>query len=203
MARSELLPPGAVPVGAPAPELGRGTRAIAAALCALFFVLHAGNHASHGNPWDAFWACHWATLMIGTAAILKHTRLNSIGLCWLGLGNVLWIFDLLVGGDWMWTSTLTHWGGLSVGLWLARGWLGYARGSWWRAVVTLLLWQQFTRLITPRWRNVNLAFDVHSSSTAYFSSYALYWCFLVALSSALLWASEQVYVRVVPWRRAR
>jgi hypothetical protein len=181
------------------PRREHAERWVAAALCALFFGLHAYNHARRGNPWDAFWSCHWATLMIGGAALSGSARWNSIGLVWLAVGDTLWLVDLVGYGAWMWTSALTHLGGLAVGVWSARR-LGYAPGSWWRALLALVAWQRLTALFTPPERNINLAFAIHPSSRAYFASYALYWVSMLALGATLMLTAELVYRR---WFRIR
>jgi hypothetical protein len=145
-----------------------------AGVCGLIFALHAANHGRRGDGWEIFWACSWVPLMVGAAVLVKSARLNAIGLVWLALGNLLWGVDLLAGGEWMWTSTLTHWGALGLGLWAAR-WLGFPRGNWWRAHLCLLGWQQFTRLFTPPERNINVAFAIHPASRDYFTSFPVYW----------------------------
>jgi len=182
------------------PSEPRGWRAVVPALCAVFFALHADNHRRLGHGWDAFWACHWATLMIGAAALTRGARLNSIGLVWLALGNALWLTDLACGGEWMWTSALTHWASLALGLAQAR-WLGYAPGSWWRAHLALVGWQQLTRLFTPPDRNINMAFAIHPTSRGHFSSYPLYWLFMLGLCALIMGAGEALYRRLLPPRR--
>lgn len=175
----------------------RGKRAAAAALCLLIFALHAGNHLLDGHGWEIFWACTFTPLLIGAAALASSARLNAVAMVWLALGNFLWIFDLLSGGAWMWTSTLTHWGGLAVAFALARR-LGYPPGSWWRAHLLLLGWQQFTRLFTPPALNINVAFSIHPGSQAHFSSFPRYWLFLFVLDALIMLAGEGLFRLLLP-----
>lgn len=170
-------------------------RATVASLAVSFFAAHALNHARLGHPFDALWACHVATLLVGAAAWRESPRLNAVALVLLALGNLLWLIDLLFTGDWMWTSLLTHVGALALALGSARR-LGYPRGSWWRALLVIVGWQQLTRLLTPPARNINMAFAVHPSSTSVFSSYPAYWLAMTALCALLMAASEAAYRRL-------
>jgi hypothetical protein len=199
-------PPEANPGPAPEVTPARGAtlapwglrrRVLVAAICGVIFVSHTINHARRGDAWEIFWACTWVPLMVGAAALTGSARLNAVGLVWLALGNLLWLFDLLAGGAWMWTSTLTHWGALALGLWAAR-WLGYPRGSWWRAHLLLLGWQQLTRLFTPPGRNINVAFSIHPASRDHFSSFAVYWITLFFLDALIMYAGERLYRRLLP-----
>ncbi|MCU0658142.1 MAG: hypothetical protein MUF64_23655 [Polyangiaceae bacterium] len=167
-----------------------------AGVCGLIFALHLANHGRRGDGWEIFWACSWVPLMVGAAVLVKSARLNAIGLVWLALGNLLWGVDLLAGGEWMWTSTLTHWGALGLGLWAAR-WLGFPPGSWWRAHLCLLGWQQFTRLFTPPERNINVAFAIHPASRDHFTSFPVYWVTLFFADALVMYAGERLYRRLL------
>ena len=101
-------------------------------LALVCYAVHAGYHVWRGHAVDALWACHVAALLIAAGALLGRARPAAIGVSWLAFGDVLWLLDLLGGGEFFPTSLLTHVVGLGIGLVVLRR-LGWPSPSWWPA----------------------------------------------------------------------
>src|SRR5438067_864423 len=96
------------------------------------YAVHAAFHLYHRRPEDLLWACHLGTAMVGFGLILRCPELNGIGVMFLCMGTPLGLFELTRHEQFLPTSTLTHLGGLSIGLFGIRR-LGLPQGTWWKA----------------------------------------------------------------------
>src|SRR5262249_47931746 len=106
-------------------------------LALVCYAVHAGFHLYHGRPEDLLWACHIGAAVVGLGLILSSATLNGVGVLLLCMGTPLWLLDLAGGGEFYPTSCFTHLGGLAIGIYgLHR--LGMARGTWWKASITLV-----------------------------------------------------------------
>jgi len=129
------------------------------AVAIIFFAVHAGYHAARGNPENAVWMCHLATLGIGVGLIGRWPALNAIGVLWLAAGVPLWTVYLATGGEFFPTSILPHVGGLALGvIGLTR--LGAPAGVWAAALAALIVLVLACRVVTPERADVNLAFTI-------------------------------------------
>lgn len=161
-------------------------------LLVTFYGVHAADLAFRfRTPWDLLWACHIACLWIAAGVARRSGLLAAIGLCWLALGNSLWVLDVSTGGLLILTSILTHVGGLWLGLRAVRR-HGFPARSWVFAWLAMLGLVGLTRLTTPRAANVNLAFAVFPGWEKYFSTYPRYFAFLCLLCAGSYWLTERV-----------
>jgi hypothetical protein len=107
----------------------KNKRLWAGSAAVVFYLAHAATWLLRGAPANLLWTCHLGCLLVGMAVLADRPGLSSVGVLWLALGNILWCINLAGGGEFIFTSPLTHLGGLLIGLWYARQ-AGFARGSW-------------------------------------------------------------------------
>ncbi len=143
-------------------------------LAVSFFALHAGFHAWHGRPYDILWNCTLSNALIGIGLFCRRSRPVAVGVTWLCMGTLTWLADVLCGGEFFATSTLTHFGGLTVGI-LGIRLLGWPPRTWIWATLGMLALQGLSRLFTPPHCNINLAFSVYAGWERYYPSYRLFW----------------------------
>jgi hypothetical protein len=136
-------------------------RRLLGTLALTFFVVHATFHATHGRPYDILWNCTLSNALVGIGLFLGSPRAVAVGASWLFMGNITWLADVFTGGEFFGTSTLTHFGGLTVAILGARL-LGWPRNTFLWATGGMLALQQLCRLVTPPSCNVNLAFSVYA-----------------------------------------
>jgi len=174
------------------------------AVAIIFFAVHAGYHAARGNPENAVWMCHLATLGIGVGLVGRWPALNAIGVLWLAAGVPLWMVYLAAGGEFFPTSILPHVGGLALGVvGLTR--LGAPAGVWAAALVALIVLVLACRVATPERADVNLAFTIWPAqgaiSLAHIGTVVVALLLLVALflglERGLLWAGVGAPGRVI------
>ncbi|HEV3027145.1 MAG TPA: hypothetical protein VG457_06200, partial [Planctomycetota bacterium] len=141
------------------------------------------------EPDNLLWACNLGTLAVGMGLLFGSPTWNAIGTYWLVPGLPLWIYDLAKGGEFLWTSVLTHVGGLGVGFFGLRR-LGVPRGGWWKATAALGALVAVCRVATPPKQNINLAHAPYPGWETTFPSHLAYLGALFALFT-LVWASLQ------------
>jgi len=156
----------------------------------VFFIAHAATWLLRGAPANLLWACHLGCLLVGVAVLAGRPALSAIGVHWLVLGNILWGINLAGGGEFIFTSQLTHLGGLLIGLWYARQ-AGFPRGSWLAALAGIAALHLLSVHFTPPKENVNLAFRVWDGWEKSFPDFQIYRLMLLALAAALFYAVER------------
>lgn len=139
-----------------------------------FFVVHATFHATHGRPYDILWNCTLSNLLVGLGLLFGSSRAVAVGACWLFMGNITWLADVFTGGEFFGTSTLTHFGGLTVAVLGARM-LGWPRLTFVWATAGMLFLQLLCRLFTPPAANVNLAHAVYTGWERIYPTYRIFW----------------------------
>ncbi len=162
-----------------------------------FYGAHAAFYLNQGLPEDLLWSCHLACLFTGLAWLFPSAMLNAVALLWLVVGAPLWVKEILDGGWWIWTSPLTHLGGLVVAI-AGLFDFGFPRGAWWRALIGLVLLNVLCRWITPVASNVNLAFAVwhHPESTR--AEHLTYLAELAGACAVLFYFAERLLRRQFP-----
>jgi hypothetical protein len=156
-------------------------------LAILAYAAHGANMAAHGFPENLLWTCHLGALLCGVGLLLAAPTWNLIGVLWLSIGTPLWLFNLWLGGSVVWTSLLTHLGGLAIGVVGSRE-LPPPRPAWWKALVLLLPLHWISRWVVPDGTNVNFAngtwggFETHFPSDAAFLAAILAACGLTFFS---------------------
>jgi hypothetical protein len=174
-------------------------RAVWGSLAVAFFVVHLVWHAFLGDPENALWACHVASLLIGIGGITATPTCVVIGLLWLVVGIPLWFYHLAVGGPLVPTSLLTHFGGAAVGCVLLNKCLVAPKNAsaWWQASIGLVGLVILTRLTTAREANINLAFDVHGRSDTTMAEHSQYLLVIAAVVAVVFFFSELILRRVL------
>ena len=167
-----------------------------AALAVAFYLIHALVHLRRGEPYDLLWGCHIATVLVAAGLLWRNATLNAIGLLWGCFGLPIWLLYTFTGGEFMPTATLTHVGGLLIGIYGVRL-LGLPRGSTWKAVAAYFGLWLLTRAATPEGANINLAFHVHPGWEDRFATYPIYFATLLA-GGTLAFAIGEVLFRQIP-----
>ncbi len=157
------------------------------------YALHAADRLWQHDPWDLLWACHVSCLLIGFGAFFRVPVLVAAGVLWLSFGVPMWLLDLVTGGDFLPTSTLTHVGGLATGVPVLMR-TGWPRGAWWKAALLLMGLMLVTRIVAPPAGNVNLAFRVWAGWEPRFPSYGPYFALLLSCAALTFFFVEHVLV---------
>jgi putative flavoprotein involved in K+ transport len=149
---------------------------------------------------DFLWCCNAAALLVGLGLTLGWARANAIGFFWFMVGIPCWLIDIAHGGaaDYRWTTLLTHFGAPALAAVGLRG-LGIPRGTWWRAMLTLVGLQQLSRLLTSKAENVNLSYDVHGTGEGL--PYPVYYAALTVIFSLTFLATEHLLRRATSRER--
>lgn len=172
------------------------TRALGAAALAAYLI-HGSTHIRLGAPEGMLWMCNTAVLLVGAGLVIERARPVAVGLSWLVVGNVLWILDLIAGGDLLPTSLLTHIGGLVIAIVGLRR-LGFPPRTWAYAALAVALLQEITRLTTPARSNVNVAFAMYRGSEDIFSNFYSYRAALLAAGAVAFALVELALRRCFP-----
>ncbi len=165
-------------------------------LALLFYALNAVYHLRDGDPDNMLWACHLGALLVGVGMVLRKPMVNLIGILWLSVGTPLWLYNLFGGGEFFWTSTLTHLGGLAIGIFGARS-LGEVDPVWWKALVLLVPLHVLSRWITSEERNTNFAHRVWPGMEGLFRTHFGFLLAVAVLCAGLFLAVEWVLRRYV------
>ncbi|HOW43832.1 MAG TPA: hypothetical protein PK919_01540 [Candidatus Aminicenantes bacterium] len=161
-----------------------------------FYAVHAVTWLRRGVPGALLWACHLGCLLVGIAVLARRPALNGVGVLWLVLGNLLWAVDLAAGGEFIFTSPLTHVGGLSIGVCHARR-AGFPRRSWLAALAGIAALHLLSGWVTPPAENINVAFRVHPSLQGIVPGFLAFRILMLAASAALFYAAELLIRRIV------
>ena len=161
-------------------------------LALIFFAAHATFHARHGRAHDILWICTLSNALLGVGLFLRSARAVAVAVCWLVMGNLTWLADVLTGGEFFGTSTLTHLGGITVGVLGARI-LGWPRHTWVWAVAGMLAMQQLCRVITPPAANVNLAFAVYTGWERLYPTYRTFWLALFGQAVVVYFLVDRMF----------
>jgi hypothetical protein len=173
----------------------KSKRLWAGSAAVIFFLAHAATWLLRGAPANLLWACHLGCLLAGIAILADCPAVNAVGVHWLALGNILWCINLAGGGEFIFTSQLTHLGGLLIGLWYARR-AGFPKGSWLQALAGIAALHVLSGFVTPARENINLAFRVFEGWEKIFPDFQVYRLFLLAAAAALFYALERVLSHV-------
>ncbi|MDF1661768.1 MAG: aspartate aminotransferase family protein [Planctomycetota bacterium] len=127
-------------------------------LAILFYIAHGIELLLIGPAVNLLWSCNVASLVICIGLVSKHPKINAVGCFMLCLGNNFWFIDLAVGGEFLWTSLLTHFGVFILSI-IAMKKLGLPAGTWWRTIVFMAFLVLVTSWIGPYYpeENINTA----------------------------------------------
>lgn len=164
--------------------------------------IHATNHVLRGTPYDLFWACNVATLLVAGASFSGRAALATIATSWLAFGTPIWLLDLATGASMIRTSVFPHFGGLVLGILAVRR-LGWPRGAWRASVAASAVLLVLTRLLTPAALNVNVAFRIHAGWETQFRSHLVFTFALLLASGSLAYGIERLARDALGWSAAR
>jgi len=167
-----------------------------AALAGFAFVAHGGNHLRRGEPWDLFWLCNVAPLVLAIGCAIRRPLPVLIALQWLAFGTPMWLLDLATGGGVIWTSFLPHLLCPVVAVVAVRE-LGIPGVGWPFASAGMLALFALTRLVTPAAPNVNLAFRVWDGWQARFPRYDVYFALVMAGAALTFFVVERALARAL------
>jgi len=136
------------------------------------FAAHAIDILVHHDAANLLWSCNVGAATAALGLLVRRPLLVATGAVMLILGEPLWLIDLSTGGEWMWTSPLTHVGVLAVALIGARR-LGVPRSTWAWSTAAIGAATAAARLLGPPDDNINLAFAL-PRGWAWFPSHRLY-----------------------------
>ncbi len=144
----------------------------------LLFYLTAPDYASTHGVENMLWMCNVGNLVLGVGLLLGLPRVIRLAVIWLVPGLPLWVFDAILRGGLLFTSFLTHIGGLAIGL-IAMRRVRADKWTWAYGLGWYLLVQQLSRLFTSEYWNVNVA---HRAYPGYENIVSQYWQFWILTS---------------------
>jgi hypothetical protein len=172
---------------------------LAGLLPLIFFLIHALYYVRHGGLGHILWMCNISNLLLAAGILLNQPRLVRAAVLWLILGLPLWLYFVVLRGEWLLTSSLAHVGGLAVGLFaLAKvradrwSWLCACAFAW------FLFLQQVCRWVTPAELNVNVAHRIYSGWEQVFSAYWQFWLATAAAVGTGLWVMGTILSKLLP-----
>ena len=145
------------------------------------------------------WMCNIGNLMLAIGMFTMNRILTRVAVMWMVPGLIVWLiyvvptWGMLLRGEAdsiqlfaVFSSSLAHLGGLSVGLIILRR-VGMDRWAWVYAFAWYLIMQVVSRLFTPANMNVNLAHRIQDGFEGAFSSYLKFWLLLTFLVALFAW----------------
>lgn len=162
-----------------------------------FFALHGNYYLERGELANMLWMCNISNLLLGVGLLLAQPVLIWAAVIWLIPGLPLWFYYVVLRGGWLWTSTVSHVGGLAVGL-VALARVRADRKAWVYGLVWFLLVQQVSRMFTPPEWNINVAHIVYAGWEAQFTSYWMFWVATTAVTVAGLWVLGFILLKLFP-----
>jgi hypothetical protein len=145
------------------------------------------------------WMCNIGNLMLAIGMFMMNRILIRVAVMWMVPGLFVWTiyvvptWGMLLRGEAdssqlfaVFSSSLAHLGGLSVGLIILRR-VGMDRWAWVYAFAWYLIMQVVSRLFTPANMNVNLAHRIQDGFEGAFNSYLKFWLLLTFLVALFAW----------------
>ena len=169
-------------------------------LLVTFVAAHFTSHYLRGTPEEILWVCHLSNLTLAGAILFASRLWTGISLLILLVGLPLWLMDVFVSGELIYTSPLTHLGGIIIA-WITLKETGFQKGSWFYGLLWGLGLQIFCHFTTPRESNVNLSHKIWPGMEAYFPgflSYALANLIFIAVS---LFLTEFLLLKILERRQ--
>lgn len=166
-------------------------------LSLIFFLTHLHYYWRHGGVGHMLWMCNIASLLLGLGILFAIPLLIRVAVIWLIPGLPLWFWFVVLQGGWLLTSSLSHVGGLIVGL-IAINRVKASRWTWIHASLWYVAVQQLCRMITPPELNVNVAHRPYEGFGGLFSRYWEYWLVTTLMVIAGLWLLGTAMMKLAP-----
>jgi hypothetical protein len=164
-----------------------------------FFSAQAIHYWHINELGHMLWMCNIGNLLLALGLFLGEAILIRVAVIWMLPGLVVWFFyvvptwGMLLTGHFslgqlfgVFSSTLAHVGGFSVGMAVLRK-VRMDSKAWFYAFMWYFVVQLLSRLLTPAEMNVNLAHRIQFGWEQSFSSYWKFWLLLTVLVGLCLW----------------
>lgn len=158
-------------------------------------------YASNRGVENMLWMCNVGNLVLGVGLLLGQPRVIRLAVIWLVPGLPLWVFDAIQRGGLLFTSFLTHIGGLAVGLIVMRS-VRADRWTWAYGFGWYLLVQQLSRLFTSEFWNVNVAHKAYPGYEHVVSQYWQFWILTSLMVAVGLCILGFILIKLFPPRAA-
>lgn len=166
----------------------------------LFYTTDPFYASNHGVE-NMLWMCNVGNLVLGVGLLLGLPRVIRLAVIWLIPGLPLWVFDAIQRGGLLFTSFLTHIGGLAVGL-IAMRRVRADKWTWAYGLAWYLLVQQLSRLFTSEFWNVNVAHKMYSGYEQVVSQYWQFWILTSLMVAVGLCILGFILIKLFPARDA-
>jgi hypothetical protein len=164
-----------------------------------FFSAQAIHYWNINQLGHMLWMCNIGNLLLAVGLFYGEAVLIRVAVIWMLPGLVVWAlyvvptWGMLLTGQLSFgqlfgvlSSTLAHFGGVSVGM-LALQKVRMDAKAWWYAIIWYFVVQLLSRLLTPASMNVNLAHRIQYGWEQRFSSYWKFWLLLTLMVGLCLW----------------
>jgi len=166
-------------------------------LSLFFFIAQFIHYLRINQPGNMLWMCNIGTLILAIGLLFQKPNLIRMTTIWAVPGLLVWIIYVVLAWGVFLTSTLTHLGGLAVGL-VAVSLVGMNRQGWLYAFIWYLIMQLLCYLFTSPELNVNLAHHIQAGWEQRFSAYWQFWIVLTLVTGAALWLIGFVLGKIWP-----
>lgn len=157
----------------------------------LFYLFLSQERIRQGSIFDPLWACHLGCLFSGLGVFFSIPLLYSVGFLWLIMGNIYWILYLAGGGEFLFSSFLTHIGGILTAFYGVRK-SGIFRNSWIISLGLIAVLQFISHFVSPPADNLNLSWSVPRGYEKIFSNYVYYEISLLLQFGAVFYSAERI-----------
>jgi hypothetical protein len=161
-----------------------------------FFILHGLYYLRHGGLSHMLWMCNIGNLLLAIGLFFDQAIPVRVAVFWLIPGVFLWFYFMALQGGFLFTSMISHLGGLAVGIMALRR-VGVTRATWLYALLWYLLVQQICRLATPAEPNVNVAHNVFEGWETIFRTYWQFWIATTTTTGIGLWILEIALLKLL------
>ena len=158
-------------------------------------------YASNRGVENMLWMCNVGNLVLAAGLLLGQPRVVRLAVIWLVPGLPLWVFDAILRGGLLFTSFLTHIGGLAVGLIAMRS-VRADKWTWAYGFGWYLLVQQLSRLFTSEFWNVNVAHKAYPGYEQVVSQYWQFWILTSLMVAVGLCILGFILIKLFPPRAA-
>lgn len=166
----------------------------------LFYATDPFYASNHGVE-NMLWMCNVGNLVLGIGLLIGSPRVIRLAVIWLIPGLPLWVFDAIQRGGLLFTSFLTHIGGLAVGLIVMRR-VRADKWTWAYGFAWYLLVQQLSRLFTSEFWNVNVAHKAYPGYEQVVSQYWQFWILTSLMVAVGLCILGFILIKLFPPRAA-
>jgi hypothetical protein len=167
-----------------------------------FFLAQTIHYWRYGGLGNLAWMCNVGSLLLAVGILLEHRELIRAAAIWTIPGLPIWIWYVWLNGSPPLSSTLTHVGGLVVGLIVLRR-VRMDRTAWLYAFLWYLFMQAVARTLTSPDLNVNVVHRIQPGWESRFGSFWKFWIVMTVAVGITLWVIGLGLSWIWPMRRAQ